>query len=100
MSNYEELTNQDVDPVDVWEEMREGEYRLDAEQEARDLEADAAEAAKAPAEDEECQAEFIDGSWYGDDCPECRERVEAESAECEQCENGYYCSRHENGVYG
>lgn len=70
MSDYEELTNQDVDPVDVFEEMREAEYRLDAEQEARDLEADAAEAAQAPADDEEeCTPELIDGSYYG--CGAC-----------------------------
>ena len=52
-----------------------------------------------PREDEECQAEFIDGSWYGDDCPECRERVEDESDECEQCAHEDYCPKHVNGIY-
>lgn len=46
-----------------------------------------------------CQAEFIDGSWYGDDCDECRGSVESEMAECEQCEEEDYCSKHANGIY-
>ena len=50
--------------------------------------------------EEECTAEFIDGSWYGDDCPECRERVSSESDECEQCAEEDYCSKHVNGIYG
>ena len=60
----------------------------------------AAEPKPDPREDEECQAEFIYGSWYGDDCPECRERVSSEMDDCEQCEQEEYCSKHTNGVYG
>lgn len=56
-----------------------------------------------PADDpglyEPCQAEFIDGSWYGDDCPDCRQSVESEMDECEQCEMDEYCSKHANGIY-
>lgn len=52
-----------------------------------------------PREETECQGEFIDGSWYGDDCPDCQEAVGAESAECEQCQEEDYCPRHANGVY-
>lgn len=47
-----------------------------------------------------CEAEFIDGTWYGDDCPECRESVEQEMTDCEQCEHEEYCPKHENGIYG
>lgn len=53
-----------------------------------------------PRGDEGCQAEFIDGSWYGDDCPDCRQSVESEMDECGQCEDEEYCSKHENGIYG
>lgn len=60
----------------------------------------AAEQEPDPREAEECQAEFIDGSWYGDDCPKCREQVETEMGDCEQCEQEEYCSKHENGIYG
>ncbi len=49
---------------------------------------------------EGCQAEFIDGSWSGDDCPECRESVSREMDDCEQCEEEDYCPKHSNGVYG
>lgn len=71
MSDYEGMTNQDVDPVDVWEEMRDGELRLDAEEEARALREDAFEAARAAeaGDPDDCGGEFIDGSWYG--CGEC-----------------------------
>lgn len=49
----------------------------------------------------QCQAEFIDGSWYGDDCDDCRSQVQSETDECEQCqEDDGYCSKHMNGVYG
>jgi hypothetical protein len=61
----------------------------------------AAEPKPDPREDEECQAEFIDGSWYGDDCPECRQEVESEMDDCEQCaDEDDYCSKHVNGIYG
>jgi hypothetical protein len=60
----------------------------------------AAEPKHDPREDEECQAEFIDGSWYGDDCPACREQVSSEMDECEQCAEEDYCSKHTNGIYG
>lgn len=38
MSDYEGMTNQDVDPIDVFAEMRDDEFRMDAEREARELE--------------------------------------------------------------
>lgn len=57
-------------------------------------------AAYDPREEKECQAEFIDGSWYGDDCPDCRRRCRAEMDDCEQCQEEDYCSKHQNGVYG
>lgn len=60
---------------------------------------DSIEAEPEP-DDHQCQAEFIDGSWYGDDCPECRNAVTFESADCERCAQDDYCSKHENGVYG
>lgn len=47
-----------------------------------------------------CQAEFIDGAWYGDDCEECRQQVSAEMSDCEQCQEEEYCSKHMNGVFG
>lgn len=95
---YEGMTNEDVEPYDWAEEERTATLRLDAQDEERQLaEEQAAEAAAGP--DEGCQAEFIDGSWYGDDCDECRQQVQDEMDECWQCENEDYCSKHENGVY-
>lgn len=64
MADYEGMTNQDVDPVDVWEEMRDAEFRLDAEQEARELEAEQAQAVDDDDPDD-CGGEFVDGSWEG-----------------------------------
>lgn len=64
MSDYDGMTNQDVDPVDVWEEMRDGELRLDAEQEARDLAAEKEQLAEADDPDD-CGGEFVDGTWEG-----------------------------------
>lgn len=60
----------------------------------------AAAPASDPRDEEGCQGEFIDGSWYGDDCPDCREAVSQESAECEQCQEEDYCPKHVNGIYG
>lgn len=68
MGDYEGLTNQDVDPVDVWEEMRDAELRLDAADEERALAAEGAEPSE-PGDPDDCGGEFIDGSWYG--CGEC-----------------------------
>jgi len=45
MGDYEGLTNQDVDPVDVWEEMQ--------AQTAEDDDPD------------DCGGEFVDGTWEG-----------------------------------
>lgn len=49
---------------------------------------------------EKCTAEFIDGSWYGDDCDDCRHLVSSEMDDCEQCQEEDYCSKHANGIYG
>lgn len=59
----------------------------------------AAEPTPDPREEEECQAEFIDGSWYGDGCDDCNHRVQAEGDDCETCQEEEYCSRHANGIY-
>lgn len=93
MSDYEGMTNQDVDPVDVWEEMRDGELRLDAEQEARDLAAEKAQPAEADGLEDEpeacgegmCQC-ACDGSHVcGCDCPRCAYcRQIPEYCDCEE----------------
>lgn len=81
---YEGMTNQDVDPVDVFEEMREAEYRLDAEQEARNLAAEQDQAAEAGDDLDECDAEFIDGTWYG--CGVCESCLNVAHAEDQAAE--------------
>lgn len=72
MGDYDGMTNQDVDPVDVWEEMRDAELRLDAADEARAAEEDrAAQASESDDELEDC------GAVTPDDmcgiCEGCRE---------------------------
>lgn len=77
MSDYDGMTNADVMSVDeIAEYDRAAEYRLDADDEVRALEEERARAAQAdPAEDDdECHAEFIDGSWTYCGCPECKQR--------------------------
>lgn len=76
---YEGMTNQDVDPVDVFEEMREAEYRLDAEQEAAQAEREKQDqAAEAGGDPDDCDPEFIDGSWSGcGKCEACADTAEA-----------------------
>lgn len=52
-----------------------------------------------------CEAEFIDGSWYGDDCPECRDSVNQAADDCEECietheQQGFgFCTFHGNGCW-
>lgn len=50
-------------------------------------------------DEEKCQGEFIDGSWYGDGCPDCEDAVTSAMAECEQCEQEDYCPKHVNGIH-
>jgi hypothetical protein len=68
MGDYDGMTNQDVDPVDVWEEMRDGEFRLDAADEERALAAER-DAPAEPDDPDDCGGEFIDGTWHG--CGAC-----------------------------
>jgi len=65
MGDYEGLTNQDVDPVDVWEEMRDAEIRLDAEQEARQAEEEKQAQTAEDDDPDDCGGEFVDGTWEG-----------------------------------
>ena len=65
MGDYEGLTNQDVDPVDVWEEMRDAEFRLDAEQEARQAEEEKQAQTAEDDDPDDCGGEFVDGTWEG-----------------------------------
>jgi len=81
MSDYEGLTNQDVAPVDIWEEMREAEFRLDAEQEARQME-----------EEKQDQVAEVDDPEYDED-DELEDAEEWRPGECDNCYGG-----DENGV--
>lgn len=60
--------------------------------------------ADAP-DDGRCEAEFIDGTWYGDGCPECRDSVARASDDCETCiqaaqdDDAEPCSLHGNGCW-
>jgi Tfp pilus assembly protein PilV len=76
---YEGMTNQDVDPVDEFKEMREAEYRQDAADEAAAAEREQQDrAAEAGDPDDECDAEFIDGSYYGcGHCETCKGAAQA-----------------------
>jgi hypothetical protein len=66
---YEGMTNQDVDPVDIFEEMRDAELRMDAADEAAALKAEQDQAAEAGEPEGECIPELIDGTLYG--CGAC-----------------------------
>lgn len=72
MSDYDHMTNADVVGADELAEYdRDAEFQLDAEDEARALQAEADEAAHAAelGDPDDCGGEFIDGTWYG--CGEC-----------------------------
>ncbi|MFF9898469.1 hypothetical protein [Streptomyces longispororuber] len=82
MSDYDDMTNADVMGADELAEYdRDAEFRLDAADEKRALEEERAREAEYGAEHEdECGAEFIDGSWTYCGCPDCEQR-EADDAE-------------------
>lgn len=48
------------------------------------------ESPSAPEADDyqQCEAEFIDGTWYGDGCPECADALERAHDDCEECIQG------------
>lgn len=87
-SEYEHLTNADVMSAhELAEYDRDAEFRLDAEQEARD----AREAQNQGADDEpdgECIPELIDGSLYGcGACEPCRDaQQDADDDEVDEVE--------------
>ncbi|MFB7162278.1 hypothetical protein [Streptomyces sp. NPDC056242] len=78
MSDHEHMTNADVMSADeLYEYDRDAEFRLDAEDDARNTTAVEAEDAKAGADTtpgDECGAEFIDGSFTYCGCEECQQR--------------------------
>ena len=73
MADYDGMTNQDVDPVDVWQEMRDAEFRLDAAQEARDLEEEQQNPAAEDDDHEYDEDDELedDGEWREGECDNC-----------------------------
>jgi hypothetical protein len=73
---YEGMTNQDVDPVDIFEEMRDAELRMDAADEAAALKAEQDQAAEAAGPDDEETFRECNGyspdTWCGI-CEACQE---------------------------
>jgi|GEM_PF-2453188 len=67
----------------TWEEMREADLRLDAEQEQRDAKAEA-EGERQEQEDGDCHAEFVDGDWTHCGCEECDDREADDRREAEE----------------
>ncbi|MFZ3558132.1 hypothetical protein [Streptomyces sp. BH055] len=77
MSDYEALTNADVmTATELYEDERDAELRLDAADEERDAAEEQARNAEPDlADDGDCNAEFIDGSWTDCGCPDCEQRA-------------------------
>lgn len=80
MSDYDGMTNADVMSYDQLAEYdRDADLLLDAADEQRGLAEERTRAAERSADDGDCFAELIDGSWTYCGCPDCEQREADES---------------------